>query len=98
MKTVQRKRRARIKLSALVRSEGRCVLCGERFNESDFSAYKEHCFAILRGDPVSRKKASDLNLNQDHMIPQSLGGRSSRGNIHIVHKTCNAMKSNKIWI
>lgn len=67
-------------------SDGRCPLCRKVIDFTKLDEYLEK-----KG---SLKTLKNLDVNIDHIVPKSHGGKNSRRNMQLVHKKCNIKKGN----
>ena len=74
------------------KQKGLCALCNKSI-EREFKLFSYWIWSVfLHGKLIKRK---ECNLNIDHIIPRSLGGKDNNSNIQLTHITCNTMKGNK---
>jgi 5-methylcytosine-specific restriction endonuclease McrA len=67
-----------------------------KLNAETFKISKREIKAILKSE--CRKCGSLTNIQIDHIIPLSRGGRHSVGNLQPLCRSCNASKGSKLWI
>lgn len=68
------------------RDEQICKLCGKAVNWDDYTNDGMH------------KNCGNLYPSIDHIIPLSMGGLHSWGNVQLAHRICNSKKGNSIRI
>lgn len=76
--------------------DGKCALCGVDLTP-EMHEYEEWIAAHLnRISP--QKRRGKINMNIDHIVPLSKGGKDKKSNKQLVHAHCNSLKGNNLGI
>ena len=77
-----------------LKQNGICPLCNLSMKE-DFYELETWILNRLRKIPATKKRTR-INLNFDHIIPLSKGGKDKLSNKQLTHAKCNSKKGNNI--
>ncbi len=74
------------------KQNGRCSLCGQPMH-NEMIEYEEWIMSHLK-QVSPQKRRGQINLNIDHIVPVSKGGKDKKRNKQLVHSLCNSIKGN----
>lgn len=80
-----------------LRQWGTCPLCHTSM-EKEFIELTKWLLERFRQEKNYSLKRRDININYDHIIPLSKGGKDNRSNKQLTHAKCNSLKGNKFLI
>lgn len=81
-----------IKLSK--RQSKNCPLCGVDLSKEFVELYLY--YKSKENNEKQPTKRHSININVDHVIPKSKGGKTNITNCQLAHATCNTKKGNQI--
>lgn len=77
-----------------IRQSGVCPLCGKSLCK-EFSEFVEWIFCHLNHIKTQKRRKS-ININYDHIVPISKGGKDGNSNKQLTHAECNSLKGNNL--
>lgn len=88
------KKKANRALKKYLKQEGLCPLCRLSLYNEFIKLIEWYDNRVLNKQKLVKR--NKLNINYDHIVPVSKGGKDSKSNKQLTHATCNSKKGNEL--